>query len=76
MATYKGPIAGPRLLAKSIERTRANQRMVRESRHEHGRIRALPSSNRYIEQRLHSFSYQSEEGDILATLEKLKNGLR
>jgi hypothetical protein len=76
MATYKGEIAGPRLLQRAIERTKANHLMVRESRHEHGKPKPLPSENRYIEQRLHSFAYQSEEGAILATLEKLKNGLR
>jgi hypothetical protein len=73
MATYKGPIAGAKLLQQSIDRTSANFDLVRAGR----RQRSVSADNcRYLQQRLFTYDFQENEMALLATLKGLKDELR
>ena len=68
-------VAGPKLLDKSIARTRDNHTKIREERYARGSRKPKPSEDRYLEQRLNSFSYQAVEQALLQRLEELRNGM-
>lgn len=76
MARHNGVLmAGDALLKQSIERTRENYHAIRADRYAAKDNRRLPSQDRYMEQRLNSFAYQSIEQALLKRLEELESGM-
>jgi hypothetical protein len=70
MATYKGPVAGQKLMQQSINRTAANFKQVREGR----RQRSVSNNNsRYLQQRFYTYTFETEEFSILSRLEALRD---